>query len=225
MDPSAIRSRFVAKAVLAGDDNAETPIGLPSQGNQPTGPPAAPHDGRTLYDRLQEQRERKEEEFLQKTKLGNLIKKLEPDDVEFLREQEEAKRRMERLQQEDERSGLEEFRKQRRQVDAPSDIVEPVVAAAAAVGLRVGVAKSVELTDIKRTGSAGVVGKLNTGTPKLDGVVVRRKRQKTECSATNDKSDPPAKRQQLQDARSNEEKSDPPTGLRSLVGYAGSDSE
>ena len=66
-------NRFVSKAIVSGLDDVETP--LPNSANDdqdavPHKPQQPVYDGRTLYERLQEQKDRKEEEFLAKTKFG-----------------------------------------------------------------------------------------------------------------------------------------------------------
>ncbi|KAJ9071044.1 hypothetical protein DSO57_1001292 [Entomophthora muscae] len=45
-----------------------------------------PYDPRTLYERLAEQRQLKEEAFIEASKLGNLIHRIDDDESEFLNE-------------------------------------------------------------------------------------------------------------------------------------------
>ena len=73
-------NRFVSKSFVTGDDNTETPLASSSSSSDTTGSSKVdiPYDGRTLYERLQENKLKKEEEFANATKLSNLIKKLDP---------------------------------------------------------------------------------------------------------------------------------------------------
>ncbi|KAG0370485.1 hypothetical protein BGZ54_006137 [Gamsiella multidivaricata] len=68
------------------------------------------YDPRTLYERLQEQKQKKDDAFAEATKLGNLIHRLDNDEFDFLTnlEQEEAKKKRELAEQEEE--ALKAFR-------------------------------------------------------------------------------------------------------------------
>jgi hypothetical protein len=73
-------SRFVKKAVVVGEQLEEKPIDNPngsSSDSSSISKPDQEYDPRTLYERLQANKLKKEEEFAEKTKLGNLIKKLD----------------------------------------------------------------------------------------------------------------------------------------------------
>ncbi|KAF9362747.1 hypothetical protein BGX34_005575 [Mortierella sp. NVP85] len=69
-----------------------------------------PYDPRTLYERLQEQKQKKQDAFLEATKFGNLIHKIDNDEFEFLNtlENDEAKKKQELAEQEAEE--LKKFR-------------------------------------------------------------------------------------------------------------------
>jgi hypothetical protein len=69
-----------------------------------------PYDPRTLYERLQEQKQKKQDAFLEATKFGNLIHKIDNDEFEFLNtlEDEEVKKKRELAEQEAEE--LKQFR-------------------------------------------------------------------------------------------------------------------
>ncbi|KAK3817234.1 MAG: N-terminal domain of NEFA-interacting nuclear protein NIP30-domain-containing protein [Benniella sp.] len=69
-----------------------------------------PYDPRTLYERLQEQKQKKQDAFLEATKFGNLIHKIDNDEFEFLNtlEDDEAKKKQELADQEAEE--LKKFR-------------------------------------------------------------------------------------------------------------------
>ncbi|KAJ3398529.1 hypothetical protein HDV05_002441, partial [Chytridiales sp. JEL 0842] len=75
------------------------------------GKPQPEYDPRTLYERLEANRLKKEEEFAEKTKLGNLIKKLDEDEVAFLANQELDKLKHRADEQREIRESLELFRK------------------------------------------------------------------------------------------------------------------
>ncbi|KAG0003010.1 hypothetical protein BGZ79_001860 [Entomortierella chlamydospora] len=69
-----------------------------------------PYDPRTLYERLQEQKQKKEDAFAEATKFGNLIHKIDNDEFDFLSnlENEEVKKKRELAEQEEEE--LKRFR-------------------------------------------------------------------------------------------------------------------
>ncbi|KAF9156992.1 hypothetical protein BG015_008495 [Linnemannia schmuckeri] len=69
-----------------------------------------PYDPRTLYERLQEQKQKKNDAFAEATKFGNLIHKIDNDEFDFLSslEDEEAKKKREQAEQEAE--ALKAFR-------------------------------------------------------------------------------------------------------------------
>ncbi|KAG7208412.1 hypothetical protein KM043_014644 [Ampulex compressa] len=52
--------------------------------DQPTEPPEEAYDPRSLYDRLQEQKNKRDAEYEEAHKLKNMIKGLDDDEVEFL---------------------------------------------------------------------------------------------------------------------------------------------
>ncbi|KAF9928981.1 hypothetical protein FBU30_001986 [Linnemannia zychae] len=69
-----------------------------------------PYDPRTLYERLQEQKQKKNDAFIEATKFGNLIHKIDNDEYDFLSslEDEETKKKREQAEQEEE--ALKTFR-------------------------------------------------------------------------------------------------------------------
>ncbi|KAF9438806.1 hypothetical protein BGZ76_004405 [Entomortierella beljakovae] len=69
-----------------------------------------PYDPRTLYERLQEQKQKKDDAFAEATKFGNLIHRIDNDEFDFLNglEDEEAKKKKEVAEQEEEE--LKRFR-------------------------------------------------------------------------------------------------------------------
>ncbi|KAG0197799.1 hypothetical protein BGX28_008706, partial [Mortierella sp. GBA30] len=70
----------------------------------------APYDPRTLYERLQEQKQKKDDAFAEATKFGNLIHRIDNDEFDFLNtlESEEARKKRELAEQEEEE--LKKFR-------------------------------------------------------------------------------------------------------------------
>ncbi|KAF9155322.1 hypothetical protein DFQ26_009779 [Actinomortierella ambigua] len=79
--------------------------------NPPPPPEEEPdYDPRTLYERLQEQRQKKDDAFREATKFGNLIKKLDGDEFDFLSNLHEEEDKKKRDMAELEAQALEEFR-------------------------------------------------------------------------------------------------------------------
>uniref|UniRef100_A0A2M3ZAY7 Putative nefa-interacting nuclear protein nip30 n=1 Tax=Anopheles braziliensis TaxID=58242 RepID=A0A2M3ZAY7_9DIPT len=78
--------------------------------DQPEEAPEEPYDGRSLYDRLQEQKQKKDLEFEEAHKLKNMIKGLDDDEVEFLDLVDKNRMNAERQAQLEERKELNEFR-------------------------------------------------------------------------------------------------------------------
>ncbi|KAI8604464.1 N-terminal domain of NEFA-interacting nuclear protein NIP30-domain-containing protein [Dissophora ornata] len=69
-----------------------------------------PYDPRTLYERLQEQKQKKDDAFAEATKFGNLIHRIDNDEFDFLNtlENDEARKKRELAEQEEEE--LKKFR-------------------------------------------------------------------------------------------------------------------
>lgn len=81
---------------------------------KPDDPVAAPEepapDNRSLYDRLQEQKMKKQEEFEESHKLKNLVKGLDDDEADFLEYVDKTKMDLERKKRMEELKELNEFR-------------------------------------------------------------------------------------------------------------------
>ncbi|ODM91108.1 hypothetical protein Ocin01_15575 [Orchesella cincta] len=81
---------------------------------KPEDPVAAPEgpapDNRSLFDRLQEQKMKKQEEFEESHKLKNLVKGLDDDEADFLEYVDKAKMDQERKKRMEELKELSEFR-------------------------------------------------------------------------------------------------------------------
>lgn len=78
--------------------------------DQPLERPEEPYDGRTLYDKLKEQKLQKDLEYEEAHKLKNLIRGLDDDEVEFLDLVDRTKMNAEKLQMQEEAKELREFR-------------------------------------------------------------------------------------------------------------------
>lgn len=79
----------------------------------PDDPEVAPEpiiDSRSLFDRLQEQKQRKDLEYEETHKLKNMIRGLDDDEVDFLEHVDRVKIEAERKQREEERKILEELK-------------------------------------------------------------------------------------------------------------------
>ncbi|XP_031640762.1 PSME3-interacting protein [Contarinia nasturtii] len=80
------------------------------QPDEPMERPEEPYDGRSLYERLKEQRDKKDLEFEETHKLKNLIRGLDDDEINFLDIVDKAKMEAEKRQQIQEKNELSEFR-------------------------------------------------------------------------------------------------------------------
>lgn len=79
---------------------------------QPKECPEEEYDPRTLYERLKEQRDKKQEEFEESKKFKHSIKTLDNDEVEFLSKVDEHKLNELIAKQNEEKRAIEEFKKQ-----------------------------------------------------------------------------------------------------------------
>uniref|UniRef100_A0A182M7F1 FAM192A/Fyv6 N-terminal domain-containing protein n=1 Tax=Anopheles culicifacies TaxID=139723 RepID=A0A182M7F1_9DIPT len=78
--------------------------------DQPIEAPEDEYDPRSLYERLQEQKQKKDSEFEEAHKLKNMIKGLDDDEVEFLDLVDKNRMQAERQAQLEEQKELNEFR-------------------------------------------------------------------------------------------------------------------
>ncbi|XP_055531953.1 PSME3-interacting protein [Wyeomyia smithii] len=78
--------------------------------DQPLEAPEEEYDGRSLFDRLQEQKQKKDLEYEEAHKLKNMIKTLDDDEVEFLDMVDKNKLNAERQAQIEEAKEMSEFR-------------------------------------------------------------------------------------------------------------------
>lgn len=78
--------------------------------DQPLEVPEEEYDHRTLYDRLQEQKNRKELEYEETHRLKNMVKGLDDDEVEFLEMVDRSKMAEEKKKENEEQKELQRFR-------------------------------------------------------------------------------------------------------------------
>ncbi|KAF9119481.1 hypothetical protein BGW39_000279 [Mortierella sp. 14UC] len=85
-----------------------------------------PYDPRTLYERLQEQKQKKSDAFAEATKFGNLIHKIDNDEFDFLSSLEDDEAKKKREQAEQEAEALKAFRMnvQSKATAAPAPLLE-----------------------------------------------------------------------------------------------------
>ncbi|KAJ3284353.1 hypothetical protein HDU76_008311 [Blyttiomyces sp. JEL0837] len=174
---ASFASRFISKAIVEGDDSHEIPIGGADSSSTSS---SAPYDPRTLYERLQEQKQKKDDEFAAKTKLGNLIKKLDPEEIEFLRNEEEKQKQKLQQEQQEVEANLAEFRKQAaelRSLDSTDDHVTPH--ALPIVFPTTTTKATTKSTNKNGAGSKGLISTVG---------VVRKKRPAEEPASTKEKS-------------------------------------
>lgn len=80
------------------------------QPDQPLERPEEPYDGRSLFDRLKEQKMKKDMDYEEAHKLKNLIRGLDDDEVQFLELVDQNKMEMEKKQMLEEEQELKDFR-------------------------------------------------------------------------------------------------------------------
>ncbi|KAF9185279.1 hypothetical protein BGZ51_002754 [Haplosporangium sp. Z 767] len=103
---------YASEQIMEHDANERQ--GLLLSGRRKYHPPPikeeVPYDPRTLYERLQEQKQKKQDAFAEATKFGNLIHRIDNDEFDFLNtlESDEVKKRKELAEQEEEE--LKKFR-------------------------------------------------------------------------------------------------------------------
>ncbi|XP_017146140.2 PSME3-interacting protein [Drosophila miranda] len=104
-------SGFVTEAEAAeARPNSQEKWERVRQPEDPLERPEEPYDGHSLYDRLKEQKNKKDMEYEEAHKLKNLIRGLDDDEVQFLEAVDEHKINAERQQMRDEARELEDFR-------------------------------------------------------------------------------------------------------------------
>ncbi|CAG8663644.1 7367_t:CDS:2 [Dentiscutata erythropus] len=94
------------------------------------------YDPRTLYEKLQEQKMKKEEAFQEMTRFSNLIHRLDEDEIDFLATLEHEQRGKEKEKMKKVEQELEEFRRAAAKADeeaAPKLIIQPETVSAAPI--------------------------------------------------------------------------------------------
>ncbi|KAG2228151.1 hypothetical protein INT45_009197 [Circinella minor] len=104
--------KFVSRSIV--DQNQEKEI--PKEGDQEVGDSSNTtaqdeYDPRTLYERLQEQKNIKEELFQEQTRLSNLIKRVDDEEAEYYQTLSDVQERLNLEKAQKERDELEAFRK------------------------------------------------------------------------------------------------------------------
>jgi len=94
---------------------------------QPLDAPDEVYDHRSLFDRLEEQRRKKEYEFEETHKLKNMIRGLDDDEVDFLELVDKTKMAEERRQLMEESRQIEEFRSKVSTLQCET-VVNPIIA-------------------------------------------------------------------------------------------------
>jgi len=79
--------------------------------DMPLEAPEEPYDSRTLYERLKEQKDIKDEEFEESRKLKNMIKGLDSDEVSFLEMVDNRKLQLESQRLREESQTIEEYKR------------------------------------------------------------------------------------------------------------------
>ena len=166
--------------------------------------PEQAYDPRTLYERLKEQKDKKQEEYEESKKLKNFVKGLEDDEVEFLQNVDEQKAILENQKYEEEMNALEEFKKTK-----TNKITED---------------QDQLINDAKKEvfGSTSSSKKATSQTSKLS-KMIKRKPQNSNITKVpqipeSDEVPSDSKKPKIQEDK-------PSNGLSSLMGYSDSDSE
>ncbi|KAI8091052.1 N-terminal domain of NEFA-interacting nuclear protein NIP30-domain-containing protein [Gilbertella persicaria] len=100
-----IKSSFVSRSVV--ENNKEKQVGNESGGG---GVAPEAYDPRTLYERLQEQRMLKEEQFAEDSRLSNQIKRVSEEEAEYFKILADEKEKLEKQRKTKEKLELEEYR-------------------------------------------------------------------------------------------------------------------
>lgn len=78
--------------------------------DQPEEAPEEPYDGRSLFDRLKEQKDKKDHDFEESRKFKNMIRGLDDDDIDHLDLVDKKRMEEEKLQRQEELKELREYR-------------------------------------------------------------------------------------------------------------------
>ncbi|KAI8071741.1 N-terminal domain of NEFA-interacting nuclear protein NIP30-domain-containing protein [Gongronella butleri] len=102
---------FVSRSVIT--ENEEKAIEGQSAGQTggSSGAAQAEYDPRTLYERLQEQKQIKDDEFKEKTKFSNLVKRIDEEDAEYYQALSETQQKLDDERRLKDQLELEQFRR------------------------------------------------------------------------------------------------------------------
>ncbi|KAI8384723.1 N-terminal domain of NEFA-interacting nuclear protein NIP30-domain-containing protein [Radiomyces spectabilis] len=157
--------KFVTGSVLENDKEES----VKKEGSQDNAAPQAEYDPRTLYERLREQRQIKEDQFAEANRLSNFIKRVDADEAEYFTTLSEVQKKLEQERKEKELEELENYRKAV-ELARITPSTEPLAAAIPSMA-----APTVKkpTTGAKRKSSKNA----------LDGLVVVKKKKSTEDEA------------------------------------------
>ncbi|TPX34498.1 hypothetical protein SmJEL517_g02786 [Synchytrium microbalum] len=172
-------SKFVTEASLEAAKAERVKLGLP----EPTAPQN--YDPRTLYERLQEQKTKKDDEFQEMTRFSNLIKRLDEDEVDFLLQSNIENSNTKRQIHDQDKEELEKFRQEAG--SGPLEETIPVASVVREIASVVGIQPSASST-------GSVKGRVIQQHKKqsLEGVVRKRKGIETGDESADKKSEEPA---------------------------------
>ncbi|KAG1473735.1 hypothetical protein G6F56_000779 [Rhizopus delemar] len=102
-----IKNSFVSRSIVQADSEKS----LDSEKNTQAAK-AQEHDPRTLYERLEEQRNLREEKFAEDSRLSNHIKRLDEEEAEYFKTLSDQKKKLDAEKQLKERLELERFRQE-----------------------------------------------------------------------------------------------------------------
>ncbi|SAM05920.1 hypothetical protein [Absidia glauca] len=102
---------FVSHSVI--DNDKEQVIDQNGNDDTTNATDSAPveYDPRTLYERLQEQKTKKEEEFREATRFSNLVKRIDPDEAAYYKSLSDTQQQLDEDLKLKERMELEEYRR------------------------------------------------------------------------------------------------------------------
>lgn len=117
-----IKKRFVSEAEL--DERRKRRQEEWEKVRKPEDPQECPeevYDSRSLYERLQEQKDRKQQEYEEQFKFKNMVRGLDEDETDFLDEVSRQQELMEKQRREEELKELREYRSNLNKVGIPPE--------------------------------------------------------------------------------------------------------
>ncbi|CAO3621016.1 unnamed protein product [Cunninghamella blakesleeana] len=102
---------FVSHSII--NNNEETTIESKEDEsvNKNKSKPDEEYDPRTLYERLQEQKMKKEDEFREATRFSNLVKRIDPEEAEYYKSLSDTKKQLDEETKTKELLAIEEYRR------------------------------------------------------------------------------------------------------------------